>query len=175
MYLLNPCPAAVAGKQQQFSFIASVPALTVAPFNGGTVGTTVTAAAPAPAVSYILLSAAPPLPTTFCINAAATPCPAAGVVFTTAGLKHILWVASTGCGAYDTSYQAINILDTEKPTFSPACPVGGRVTLNAGPGECEVAWNAPAFMGYGQLSWYGNFRQAATLTCKTAVGAGELQ
>ncbi|MEP7196438.1 MAG: HYR domain-containing protein [Saprospiraceae bacterium] len=40
----------------------------------------------------------------------------------------------------------INVLDLEPPTFVPACPKGGVVSLNAGPGECEVSWDAPQFM-----------------------------
>ncbi|MBK9377274.1 MAG: HYR domain-containing protein [Saprospiraceae bacterium] len=66
-------------------------------------------------------------------------------MFTTPGLKHILWRSSLGCGAFDTSYQQINIADLEPPTLVPACPTK-PITLNAGPGECQVAWNAPPFM-----------------------------
>jgi len=40
----------------------------------------------------------------------------------------------------------INVQDTEPPVFNPSCPKGGVVTLNAGPGVCEVSWDAPAFM-----------------------------
>jgi hypothetical protein len=40
----------------------------------------------------------------------------------------------------------VTVRDVEAPSFTPDCPKGGLVTLNAGPGECEVSWNAPAFM-----------------------------
>jgi len=40
----------------------------------------------------------------------------------------------------------VNIQDLEPPTFVPSCPKGNLVSLNAGPGECEVSWDAPQFM-----------------------------
>ncbi|MBK7226078.1 MAG: hypothetical protein IPH96_11980 [Saprospiraceae bacterium] len=50
------CPVAVAGAAAAVPApIASVPSLTVAPFNGGTAGTNVVAAAPAPAVSQNII------------------------------------------------------------------------------------------------------------------------
>ncbi|MBK9379493.1 MAG: HYR domain-containing protein [Saprospiraceae bacterium] len=147
----TPAPVACATPAPAFapatvpSSIAFVPALTVSPYNGGTVGTTVVGAPGGRAVQYVILTGPPSAATVPCINMTMTPCPATGIVFTTPGLKHILWRSSLGCGAFDTSYQQINIADLEPPTLVPACPTK-PITLNAGPGECQVAWNAPPFM-----------------------------
>ncbi|MFN8333128.1 MAG: hypothetical protein U0T81_18265 [Saprospiraceae bacterium] len=40
----------------------------------------------------------------------------------------------------------MNVQDLEPPTLVPSCPKGNLVSLNAGPGECEVSWDAPQFM-----------------------------
>ena len=73
------------------------------------------------------------------------PCPPGGVVIGQAGTTRLYWRTRAG-SVDDTASQTIVIADTEPPVFNPACPKGGRVNLNAGPGECEVAWNAPMFM-----------------------------
>ncbi|MBK8154259.1 MAG: hypothetical protein IPK61_15350 [Saprospiraceae bacterium] len=119
------------------SSIAFVPALTVSPYNGGTVGTTVVGAPGGRAVQYVILTGPPSAATVPCINMTMTPCPATGIVFTTPGLKHILWRSSLGCGAFDTSYQQINIADLEPPTLVPACPTK-PITLNA---PANVKWH----------------------------------
>ncbi|HRI01556.1 MAG TPA: hypothetical protein PK006_10930, partial [Saprospiraceae bacterium] len=131
-------PATVPGS------LAPVASNTVSPFNGGTAGTNVTAAAGGVQVSYIVQTSA--TPTITCLTAPQfVNCPAAGITFTSPGVKYILWRSSRGCGAFDTSLQIVNIADTEPPTFMPACPTK-PITLNAGPGECEVSWDAPVFM-----------------------------
>jgi hypothetical protein len=59
----------------------------------------------------------------------------------------------------------VTVLDLEPPLFTPDCPKGGVVNLNAGPGECEVAWNAPMFMAMDNCpagAYFGN-RSTATV------------
>ncbi|MBK9270503.1 MAG: T9SS type A sorting domain-containing protein [Saprospiraceae bacterium] len=52
----------------------------------------------------------------------------------------------TGVNGFVSASFNVTVLDIEPPTFVPACPKGGLVTLNAGPGICEVSWDAPPFM-----------------------------
>ena len=59
----------------------------------------------------------------------------------------------------------VTVLDLQPPVFVPDCPKGGLVNLNAGPGECEVAWNAPMFMAMDNCpagAYFGN-RSTATV------------
>ncbi|HRI02002.1 MAG TPA: hypothetical protein PK006_13205, partial [Saprospiraceae bacterium] len=44
-----------------------------------------------------------------------------------------------------TVTQEYAVTDNIPPVFMPSCPTN-TITLNAGPGECEVSWNAPVFM-----------------------------
>ncbi|MBK8734508.1 MAG: hypothetical protein IPL98_00955 [Saprospiraceae bacterium] len=73
-------------------------------------------------------------------------CPATGITFPAAGTYNIVWRSryTNSCIA-DYKYETVTVADTEAPTF-PNCPKGGKVTLNAGPGECGAFWNAPAMM-----------------------------
>ncbi|NOT51285.1 MAG: HYR domain-containing protein, partial [Chitinophagaceae bacterium] len=56
----------------------------------------------------------------------------------------------------------VNIQDLEPPVFVPACPKGNLVSLNAGPGECEVSWDAPQFMAMDNCPANSTFGSAAT-------------
>jgi hypothetical protein len=73
-------------------------------------------------------------------------CTAPGIVFPAAGVYNIYWIVANDCRFAVGGPQQVTVLDTELPTFLPACPKGNRVNLNAGPGECEVSWDAPNFM-----------------------------
>ncbi|MBK7800580.1 MAG: HYR domain-containing protein [Saprospiraceae bacterium] len=73
-------------------------------------------------------------------------CTAPGIVFPAAGVYNIYWIVANDCLFAVGGPQQVTVLDTELPTFLPACPKGNRVNLNAGPGECEVSWDAPNFM-----------------------------
>lgn len=58
-----------------------------------------------------------------------SPC-TTGVPFTSAGVFTINWIAHNDC-RFVLATQMVTIMDTELPTFTPACPKGGLVTLNA--------------------------------------------
>ncbi|MCC6817073.1 MAG: HYR domain-containing protein, partial [Saprospiraceae bacterium] len=57
----------------------------------------------------------------------------------------------------------IQVADLEPPTFLPACPKGNLVSLNAGPGECEVSWDAPQFMAMDNCPANSTFGAGANL------------
>ncbi len=57
----------------------------------------------------------------------------------------------------------VNIQDLEPPTFVPSCPKGNLVSLNAGPGECEVSWDAPQFMAMDNCPANSTFGAGAAL------------
>ncbi|MCC7027164.1 MAG: HYR domain-containing protein, partial [Saprospiraceae bacterium] len=63
------------------------------------------------------------------------------------GVYTIVWetVDSRTCAPTRLT-STTTVLDSEPPTFVPACPKGGIVNLNAGPGECGAFWDSPAFM-----------------------------
>lgn len=60
----------------------------------------------------------------------------------------------------------VTVLDLQPPVFTPDCPKGGFVKIEIqGPGECEVAWNAPMFMAMDNCpagAYFGN-RSTATV------------
>ena len=167
-----PVPCVTAGALASCTAPGNVGPSTAAPFYSGYNVTTNAATAQ---ISYTLLSGPPTAGSLTCLNQAGfLPCPPAGIQFTSSGLKHVLWRSSTGCGSFDTSYQAINIADLEPPTFVPACPKGNRVNLNAGPGECGAFWDAPAFMAidncpstliFGALGFSGGCNQYSQNFC----------
>ncbi|MCC6814776.1 MAG: HYR domain-containing protein, partial [Saprospiraceae bacterium] len=72
-------------------------------------------------------------------------CGPTGVSLPGAGTYRIFWISIVGC-VTDTASTVVTVQDLEPPTFLPACPKGNLVSLNAGPGECEVSWDAPQFM-----------------------------
>ncbi|MFN8280058.1 MAG: T9SS type A sorting domain-containing protein [Saprospiraceae bacterium] len=74
-----------------------------------------------------------------------TVCGPNGVVLPGAGSYRIYWISVVGC-VTDTASTVVNVQDLEPPTLVPSCPKGNLVSLNAGPGECEVSWDAPQFM-----------------------------
>ncbi len=74
-----------------------------------------------------------------------TVCGPTGVTLPGAGAYRIYWISVVGC-VTDTASTLVTVQDLEPPTFVPACPKGNLVSLNAGPGECEVSWDAPQFM-----------------------------
>ncbi|NOT36065.1 MAG: HYR domain-containing protein, partial [Saprospiraceae bacterium] len=74
-----------------------------------------------------------------------TVCGTSGVSLPAAGEYRIYWISIVGC-VTDTASSLVTVQDLEPPTFNPSCPKGNLVSLNAGPGECEVSWDAPQFM-----------------------------
>ncbi|MCC6842915.1 MAG: HYR domain-containing protein, partial [Saprospiraceae bacterium] len=102
-------------------------------------------------------------------------CTAPGIVFPAAGVYNIYWIVANDCLFAVGGPQQITVLDTELPTFMPECPKGNRVNLNAGPGECEVSWDAPNFMAMDNCpgnSFFGASTRAVGCTLNANNGLG---
>ncbi|MBK7341030.1 MAG: HYR domain-containing protein [Saprospiraceae bacterium] len=64
--------------------------------------------------------------------------------------------------------QEISVSDDVPPVFVPSCPTG-TITLNAGPGECVVTWNAPPFTAMDNCpagQYFGNINRVGNI-CRT--------
>ncbi|MBK7810888.1 MAG: HYR domain-containing protein [Saprospiraceae bacterium] len=77
----------------------------------------------------------------------------------------------TGVNGFTMASFTVTVRDLEAPVFIPACPKGGVVTLNAGPGICELSWDAPIFMAIDNCPVPGTMfgTQQRSVGCTTSL------
>ncbi|HRI02038.1 MAG TPA: M36 family metallopeptidase, partial [Saprospiraceae bacterium] len=61
------------------------------------------------------------------------------------GVNNVTLSVRDECANVGTCIASVTVVDAMPPTFMPGCPAK-NISLNAGPGECEVSWDAPVFM-----------------------------
>ncbi|MBK9377297.1 MAG: HYR domain-containing protein [Saprospiraceae bacterium] len=91
-------------------------------------------------------------------------------VFTCAnsGPVNVTLSVTDECGNVGTCVAIVTVSDVTPPVFVPSCPTK-TITLNAGPGECEVSWDAPPFMAMDNCpagQFFGSINRVGNI-CRT--------